>query len=244
MDNYQKLAYEYEILNSREDIYSQKEFFKKIVEENQTKTCLDCACGLGWHLDMLDELGVKCYGSDISEDMLSICKENLVDRDITLEVGDFRELDTVWKQKFDMIICVTSAINHMQDDTEILRALQSMQERLTDSGVLIIATGVSDALIINKPKLIPAKLYSDKAVYFFLEYIEDKVVFNIFNIRKTEDSFEHSLNSMTLNLIGREKLMACISKAGFHDAAIYGDFEFSNYEEDNINKRLIVIAKK
>ena len=244
MNDYKELADEYEILNPREDIYKQKNFFKEIIEKYHIKSCLDCACGLGWHLEMINELGVKCYGSDISEEMINICEENLKGEDIVLKVGDFRDLDSCWERKFDIIICVTSALNHMQDDEEIIKALKSMRERLSDNGVLIIASGVSDALIINKPKLIPAKLYSDKAVYFFLEYFDDKVTFNIFNIRKTQYSFEHSLNTMTLSLISRERFEKCSSKAGFRNGDVYGDFELNEYVKDSINHRFIVLLRK
>ncbi len=244
MNDYKQLAYEYEVLNSREDIYKQKDFFKRIIEKYNIKSSLDCACGLGWHLEMLDELGVKCYGSDISSDMISLCKENLMSKNIVVKVEDYKKLNSSWDIKFDMIICVTSAINHMLEDKDIIEALKSMNNRLSDNGILVIASGVSDALIINKPKLIPAKLYSDKAVYFFLEYLDDKVIFNIFNIRKTEASFEHSLNSMTLSLISKKRLEYCSLLAGFKIIELFGDFEFNEYIEADMSKRLIMLLKK
>lgn len=243
MDNYEKLAKDYEALNPKEDIMAQKDFFKSIVEKYKVKTCLDCACGLGWHLYLLDELGVKCSGSDLSDEMIEICKYNLKGKDIDLKVGDYRKLSAVWENRYDMILCVSSALNHMLEDEDIIAALNSMHDRLEENGILIVFTGVSDALAANKPKLIPAKLYKDQAFYHFIEYFEDRAVFNILNVKKTEDSFSHSLNSMTLSLLTKERFEKCASRTAFSEVSIYGDFDFSPYKGEE-SSRLICILRK
>ena len=243
MDSYSKIAEDYEALNPKEEIFLQKDFFSRVAEKYKIKTCLDCACGLGWHLYMIDDLGVKCYGSDISPEMIKICKNNLSGKNIELKVEDYRKLANSWETKFDMILCVSSALNHMIKDEDIAVALDSMYERLEEKGIVVIFSGVSDALAASKPKLIPARLYSEEAIYHFIEYFDDRVVFNILDIKKTKDSFSHSLNSMTLSILTKERFERCVANTRFKEVSIFGDFDFSDYLGDRSNRLFSILRK-
>ncbi|MFZ5943125.1 MAG: class I SAM-dependent methyltransferase [Bacillota bacterium] len=242
MDHYSSLAQDYEALNPKEEIFKQKNFFAKVIKAYGIRTCLDCACGLGWHLYMLDGLGVKCFGSDISPEMIEICRFNLIDKNIELKIEDYRKLSTRWERKFDMILCVSSALNHMLEDDDIIDALDSMYDRLEEKGITLIFSGVSDSLAKNKPKFIPAREYSEQAIYHFLEYFDDRVIFNILSVKKTDNSFTHSLNSMTLSILTKERFQRCVAKTKFKETKIFGDFDFSNYTEDS--NRLFAVLKK
>lgn len=50
MDHYTHLSIHYDLLQPKEEIFQQEYFFKKLMEKYSIKTCLDCACGTGWHL--------------------------------------------------------------------------------------------------------------------------------------------------------------------------------------------------
>lgn len=64
MCEYNLLTKDYDALNPKEEIYKQKYFFTKVIDQYSVRSCLDCACGTGWHLFMLDKLGLECYGSE------------------------------------------------------------------------------------------------------------------------------------------------------------------------------------
>jgi SAM-dependent methyltransferase len=243
MDDYKDFAQDYEALNPKEEIFLQREFFSQIIEKYSVKTCLDCACGLGWHLYMINSLGVKCFGSDLSPEMIDICKKNLSGTDIELKIEDYCKLAETWKRKFDMILCVSSALNHMLEDEDIIRALDSMYDRLEDNGIVVMFSGVSDLLAKNRPKLIPAGIHKDEAIYHILEYFDDRVVFNILDVKKTKDSFTHSLNSMTLSLLTKARFEKCVSRTKFAKVNIFGDFDFSAYSEDQSNRLFAVLQK-
>src|SRR3989344_8829697 len=112
MDNYQNLSVDYDVLQPKEEIFKQEPFFKKLIEKYSIKTCLDCACGTGWHLFMLNKLGLKCAGSDLSDGMLESAGKNLKGLSIALKNENFRTLSKSWKEKFDMIICMTTSFPH------------------------------------------------------------------------------------------------------------------------------------
>ena len=66
MDEYKILAEIYDILNPKEDIYLQRPFFEELVKKHSVLKILDCACGTGIHLSLFHEMGIECFGSDIS----------------------------------------------------------------------------------------------------------------------------------------------------------------------------------
>lgn len=243
MNQYAEFAQDYELLNPKEEIFLQRDFFSKVIEKYKVRTCLDCACGLGWHLYMINNLGLKCYGSDISPEMIEICKNNLSSKNIELRVGDYSKLSDIWEYKFDMILCVSSALNHMLEDEDIITALDSMYQRLEQNGIVVMFSGISDALVKSKPKLIPAKIYSAQAIYHIIEYLDDRVVFNILTVKKTEDSFAHSLNSMTLSLLTKDRFERCVSRSKFNKVNIFGDFDFSDYSKDGSNRLFAILQK-
>jgi glycine/sarcosine N-methyltransferase len=244
MNDYETLSKNYEALNPKEEIFKQKSFFEEIVKTYSIESCLDCACGAGWHLAMLNRLGVSCFGSDLSGDMLSMASENLKELGIPLKKEDYRHLSQTWDRKFDMVICMSTSLNHMLSDDDYMAALDSMYRQLNNNGILIIDNGISDSLINGKPRLIPARLHRDQAFYFFLEYPdEQRIIFNILNVRHTGETFEHDFDSTTLRALKQEHLDLYLINAGFRDIRYYGDIEFTEYSREKSN-RLIVVAKK
>jgi ubiquinone/menaquinone biosynthesis C-methylase UbiE len=244
MDSYKKLSVDYEALNPKEEIFKQEDFFKKLIKDSSVKTCLDCACGTGWHLSMLKKLGIKCYGSDLSTAMLSIARKNLKGTGIILKNEDFRYLSYSWKNKFDMIICMSTSFPHMLTDKDAITALRSMFAQLNNNGILVIVNGISDSLLGSKPKFIPARIHKNQAFYFFMEYLNNKrIIFNILNIKKTSDGFQYSFDIMEYNAIRKSTMDKYFSKTIFKNVKYYGDFDFSRYSVKK-SPRLIVVAER
>lgn len=244
MDTYKILAEDYDYLNPKEEIFEQKSFFKKLIKEYSITTCLDCACGTGWHLFMLDNLGVECYGSDLSSAMLTLAKKNLRSKNIPLKIGDFRKLSTIWNDKFDMVICVTTSFPHMLTAKEAITALNSMYERLNDDGILVINNGFTDSLFDSKPKLIPARILKNRAFYFFLEYPDpQRVIFNILQVKKTKHSFKQTYYVIHYNSMRKPFLKKYFAKTKFRKVRYFGGYKFTPYSVKK-SGRLIIIAQK
>jgi glycine/sarcosine N-methyltransferase len=140
MDVYKILAKDYDFLNPKEEIFKQEGFFRKLIEKYHVRTCLDCACGTGWHLFMLGNMGVQCFGSDLSQEMLDRAKQNLTGKNVPLKREDFRHLSHSWSEKFDMVICMTTSFPHMQTDADAIQTLQAMYDALTNTGIVLATT--------------------------------------------------------------------------------------------------------
>src|SRR5450830_526417 len=119
-----------------------------------------------------------------------------------------------------------------------------MYYQLKDNGILIIDNGISDKLLKNKPKFLPARILKDTAFYFFLEYPDkNKIVFNVLQVNKTKNSFEHKNYSITYNAINKSIFDNYLHKADFKNINYFDDFKFSSYSVRN-SDRLIVLAQK
>lgn len=244
MSQYKILAKDYEALNSREEIFKQQDFFRKIIARYAVSSCLDCACGTGWHLVMLNEMGLACCGSDLSPDMLALARENAKGRNIVLQEGDYRDLGSLWERKFDMIICMSNSIRHMLAESELRKALDSMYGQLNDGGILVVDNGLSDTMINERPKLLPGRILRDQAFYFILEYPNEReIVFNILNVMKTGDSFAHSFESMSLSSMKKADYDRCFAGTRFKKVSYFGDYQLSEFRVAT-SARYIAIAEK
>lgn len=242
-DDYDELAPVYDRLNPKSEIYKQKPFYQRIVKEYGVKSVLDCACGTGWHLEMLSDLGLKVNGSDLSPAMISNAETNLEGKNIVLKVGDYRNLADIWgNERFDMVGCLTTSLPYMLTQSDLVDALNSMCDVLNDNGILVIDNGISDALLDDKPKLIPARILDDDAFYFFMEYPENEIVFNILYVKKTKDTFEHRFKTTQYNAMGKNVLERAFSKTQFKRISYYGDYDLTPYTAQS--KRMLVIAQK
>jgi glycine/sarcosine N-methyltransferase len=244
MDDYKTLAEDYDFLNPKEEIFKQEGFFKHLIERYQIKTCLDCACGTGWHLFMLDNVGIQCFGSDLSQEMLDRATQNLSGKNVHLKKEDFRHLSNSWNEKFDMVICMTTSFPHMQTDEDAIQALNSMYAVLNDKGIIVIDNGNSDLFLDNKPKFIPARIHKDVAFYFFLEYPSDQsVIFNILEVKKTPESFQHTYDSVHYNPMKQADMERFFGKTQFSKVEYFGNYDFTKYSKSS-SKRLIAVAQR
>ena len=145
-DNYADWSQDYDMFGEIENINeAEKNCLAAVFQENNVNTVLDCACGTGQHVIMLSKLGYEIYGSDFSEKMLKVCQNNLNKYDIHAIVKqcDYRYLQTAWNQKFDAVLCLTQALNHMLTKEDVISALTSMRDRLKKNGILIITQGTT-----------------------------------------------------------------------------------------------------
>ncbi len=244
MDQYEQISVDYDALKPKEEIFRQEDFFRQLMKKYSVKTCLDCACGTGWHLFMLNKLGLHCAGSDLSNAMLIKAAEHLKGTSIQLKQENFRNLEKSWQETFDMIICMTTSFPHQQNIREAGQTLKSMYSRLNEGGIIVIDNGFADVFFKTRPKFIPARIHADQAFYFFIEYPDfKKVIFNILNVKKTSSGFDHAFETMAYLALGKKEFERLFRRTDFSRINYYGEYDFSEYVTDT-SRRLIIIAQK
>jgi glycine/sarcosine N-methyltransferase len=244
MDEYKILADVYDIFHPVEDVISSQSFFEHLVQKYNITSVLDCACGTGLHLALFNDIGLTCFGSDISPEMLEEAKYNVQGKSVQLKTEDFRTLGRSWNDTYNMVTCLTDSLPHMMTDEDIIIALNSMYDRVAEGGILVISNDITDALLDAKTKFIPARVLQNEAFYVITEYPnEEELSFDILYVKKTEESFDHLFTSLRYNAMRKTTLERCFAKTQFTNVQYYGDYEMGEYSKEKSNK-LIVVAEK
>lgn len=243
-DLYEKFAYDYDEFGVIENyIGAEKEFFEKIIQKYNVKSILDCACGTGQHLLMLHNLGLSVKGSDYSDSMLEVARNNLNKNniDIPLTQCDYRYLETTFDEKFDMVVCLTTAIAHMLTDSDLITALTSMKNRLNENGILVLTQGTTHKtlqlptieVIVNRP---------DFSRVFVKENDGEFFTIHILDLFHSESRTGSNQYDMKTKIILDDDYRRLLKTTGYRNIDIFGDYSMNGYNTES--SRLIVVAQK
>lgn len=220
------------------------EFFRRLFFENGVQSVLDCACGTGRHLLLFHSLGCEVSGSDVSEAMLSQAGENLTRYgvEIPLEQVDYRDLPQHFPKRFNALVCLGS-LGYMSDETQFLRAFQSMYAVLHQDGILVLTTIPTDKQWKDKPRFKLVVNTFDVTRLFVMDYFERTVGYNILDIFHSQEANELKVWSTELTVLLRDEQERLLKAAGFQQVNFYEAFNFSPYDKAR-SDRLITVAYK
>ena len=239
-DQYEKFAFDYDEFASF--FGDEKPFFEKLFKEHGVKTVLDCACGTGRHLGMFSEMGLNVSGSDYSESMLEVAKNNLktLGAAIPLCQCDFRFLEQKHAATFDAVVCLTTALPHLHTDEDLVTALKSMKNRLNQGGLLIL-TQRNIHKTLSPPTIdvvANTRDFSRVAVRANDGRFQTLSVLDLFHSDSRTESNQYDI---ILRILLDDDHRRLLSEAGFNEISIYGDLDRSEYTEKS--RLLIAIAK-
>ena len=242
-DLYEIFAYDYDEFGPIEEyLGDEKTFFNKIFSERGVKNVLDCACGTGQHLFMLEQSGYNVWGSDYSESMLEVARKNLQNRgcNIPLYQCDFRFLERKFDITFDAIVCLTNSLPHLHTDEDLLTALRSMKNRLNKNGLLVLTSGTthftltlpSIEVVINRP---------DFSRIFVKEHDDRFQTIHVLDLFHSAQRLESNQYDIVYRILLDDDYKRLLSQAGFTSIQVYGDYSMNSYNKKSW--RLIVVAE-
>ncbi len=220
-------------------------FFGKIFRDSGVKRVLDCTCGTGRHLHLFHNLGFDVVGSDVSPAMLEQARRSLSERGVNIPLRriDYRELPENFAERFDAVVCLTSAICEMPDPAEILRAFESMRGVLGKGGLLVLSQGTTDKQWAEKPRFILVEDAADFTRLFVVDYFDRGARYNVMDI--FHDGGEGRLESWGVDyphMVFRDGQEALLESAGFHGVEFYGSYAFEPYSKET-SDHLITVAR-
>ena len=109
-----------------------RKFIQKYKQSNGN-SLLDVGCGTGVHADLLSKY-YQVEGLDIDPKMLSVARKNYPK--IRFQQGDM--LNFKLKSKFDIIVCLFSAIGYVKTKSRLQRTIKNMVQHLLSGGVLLV----------------------------------------------------------------------------------------------------------
>ncbi len=247
---YDAFASKYDVMLSSERYQRIIPFCKKIFDENQVKSILDCACGTGKHAIAFSRLGFHVEGCDLSPEMVHCAKLNAASSGVKVNFvqADFKTLSESFNRKFDCVLCVGNSLTHELEEQGVLSALKSMYHVLGEEGVVIVQIRNIPKLIRDKTRIFPVhhhkELNGDLKLFFYvLDFYPSKVTFNVASYIEKDGLPKFEVTSVDYNPLSESKLASLMMEAGFKNLRTYGNFEFAkfrNFESENI----IIVGSK
>jgi len=110
------------------------------------KRLLDLACGTGTVTVELARRGWQPIGIDLSEAMLSRARAKADEAGVHVDfrVGDMR--DFTLEHQADLVVCAGDSINHLRDEDDVRRTLESVARCLATGGIFIFDVNTPQAL--------------------------------------------------------------------------------------------------
>lgn len=223
---YKKFAKYYDKIYEKTNYQKEAEFIKwavKTYKSSQGYELLDVACGTGAHAHILKN-DFKITGFDISEEMLEIARKKLPN--IHFIKGDMKKMDL--GHKFDVLICMFSAINYNTTLQELKITLTNFYNHLKVGGVLIFDMG------LNKENWFEGIVSVDtvvddnfKLARIWQSHLENDVFNSSFVFLVKEDGvLDFEIDEHKLGVFGMEDVVNLMRKIGFEI------FISSNFEDE------------
>lgn len=83
---------------------------------------LDLGCGTGRHVIPLAEKGYRCYGIDISAEMLRILKKKIKEKKLNIHIAEGDIANLPYKDNsFDMVLCMFHTLEFLRDRINVFK---------------------------------------------------------------------------------------------------------------------------
>jgi SAM-dependent methyltransferase len=165
---------------------------------------LDVGCGTGIHANLLSKY-YQAEGLDLDPKMLSAARKNYPN--IRFQQGDM--VNFKLKRKFDIIVCLFSAIGYIKTKSRLQQTIRNMSQHLLPGGVLLVEPwftpkqwnpGRVYTTQVNKPdsKIVRMSLSSQKGNISLIEFQY---------LIGTPKGIEHEVEILELGLFTRKEYL-------------------------------------
>lgn len=244
-DDYAGWASEYDLFGEIDNINTdERDMLDALLRECGVASVLDCACGTGQHIVMLSQLGYELSGSDYSAAMLDACRANLDRLGLRAELRqcDYRELERAWPQRFDAVLCMTQALNHMHTREDLVAALTSMRERLRPGG-LFVATQSTAHRTLGDEYRVNLVVNTADFTRLLLRDIDGKFqTIRVVDIFHGGGRSEMKTHEIRIRLLLDDDYTELLEAAGFSNIRLYGGYDRSAYDRAS-SWKLIATAR-
>lgn len=245
MSSYGALARWYDSLTEDVDYEGLYEYLLAHLRRNGVApdTVLDMACGTGSLSVLFAKNGAKCYGVDLSVDMLArACKKTLGMENAPIFLhGDMANFHG--PEQVDALVCMLDSFNYLADPMDGVSALRCFAEAIRPGGMLIFDVRPRKQLMNFDGQMFMDET-EDLVCIWRTEFDEDENIcfygMDIFIregdkwIREREEHYEYAYRLRWL----REQL----HQAGFSDVHFFGDRTMTLPTEED--ERVFITARK
>ncbi|HAZ36418.1 MAG TPA: class I SAM-dependent methyltransferase, partial [Clostridiaceae bacterium] len=113
------------------------EFFNKEGFSYKGKKCLELGCGTGNMTLRLKKIGFEVYGMDISEDMMCVAQEKLMEENLRAVLLNQDMTDFSIDKSFSCIFSFCDGYNYITDENKLINSFKNVYSHLNDGGYFI-----------------------------------------------------------------------------------------------------------
>jgi len=224
----------------------EKDFFIKLVKENNIKSVLDIGCGTGHHAQLLSEFVKDVVAVDPSEEMIGYARKNIISSDnIKLLIGSFANIESLTNKRFDLIICLGNTLAILGNRRNVKAALKSTKRMLMKGRLAVFQFLNFEPEMIEDNRFYTPKIFkkNDKK-YIFIKHFEygkskTRVDFIIIQLEQNDNLENFFNNSSYLCTLRKNIFLKMAYNAGFKKIVLLGP---GGKEEFDKNKHISLYA--
>lgn len=250
-EQYTSIAEVYDRLNYGCDYVALADYLGKEIRENEkskTELVLDLACGTGKLTLLLRDMGFDMTGVDISEDMLSVAREECYKREISdvlwlcQDMKDFELFGTV-----DACVCSLDSINYLTKISDVKKCFSLVYNYLIPDGVFIFDIntphrfknlyGKNDFVLESEDSLCAWQNHYDeksKICHFYLSIFTEN----------QDGTYTRSDEVQKEKCYSRRQIERALTDTGFEILGVYGDLNHSAAKDTDEKWYFTVRTKK
>lgn len=245
MSSYGPLADWYDSLTEDVDYEGLRDYLSAIFRRwgVEPKSLLDMACGTGSLSALFAEQGLKTYGMDLSEEMLTRAVDKLGDMPnapafLRGNMADFRLPEPV-----DALVCMLDSFNYLTEREQGEHAIRCFRDALNPGGVLVFDVRPPEQLRAFDGQMFMDET-EDVVCIWRTEFEEEtQQCFYGMDIFVREGDLWRREQEEHLELAYEpEWLRKTLLENGFTDVEIYGERTFMPPQPDE--ERIFIIARK
>jgi SAM-dependent methyltransferase len=240
---YRKYAGYYDLIYNWMDYPGEADFIKRVVAHHQKSVgqeLLDVACGTGGHALFLQD-DFQILGVDINPEMLDLAREKLPR--VNFIQSDMKKLDL--GLKFDVIICLFSAINYHISLEELRRTFQRFYQHLHVGGILLFDLGFCLENWEEGRMLVDAVVEGDLQLARISQSRLQDGVFNanfVFLI-KEDGKMDFEVDQHQIGVFPTIKVQEMLYEMGF-ECHIYNGYHEERWDPDSDERPVFVCIKE
>jgi SAM-dependent methyltransferase len=195
---------------------------------------LDLACGKGRHSITLNELGHKVLGVDLSQNSISVAKQQ-ERRGLHFEVHDMRKI--IPGLSFDVIFNLFTSFGYFDSSIENKKVIFSVANMLYEKGIFVIDFLNADKVVAN---LVSEEEKMIDGIQFLIKRIvEGEHIYKKITVIDKNETKNYVERVQLLRLGDFEKLLS----PEFKILHTFGNFDLQKFDATS-SDRLIIIAEK
>jgi len=236
--------YMYAIAN---DTSLETSFLVKLYKQNnlpRNGKILDCCCGVGRHDYLLAQAGYNVTGIDISKEQINNAKKIHNHENIDYHVMDVRNFK-LSNDDYDMSICMWTTYNYLSQNKDFVSFIKSNYNHQHKGSILILDSK-------NIPRLNNRRVYKRNSSInnkVEIELIVNKYIIN--NIQNSQYLYFINDNGIKkfyfddefVRFYKLEEISTLVNDY-YEVSNVYGDFDFSDYDENTSNRFIVVLKRK